>query len=208
MVRAAGLLAVGAFLLQAVPGRPARVSEGASYAADGTMQLPERYREWVFLSSGLDMSYSSDEKTDGHSMFNNVFVNPEAYRSYQGTGRWPEGTVLVLENRMAEAGDRRDPLLKHGQVQTTEKMGIEVHVLDSAHLLGQNSRAKIDGWAFYEFGTGKVGKIVARPASCYTCHEQHAAVQTTFVQFYPTLQEAADMHGTYSPEYLKEIRVK
>jgi hypothetical protein len=208
MLRAAGLLAMGAFLLQAVPGKPVRVSDGASYAADGTMQLPERYREWVFLSSGVDMSYSSDARDDGHSMFNNVFVNPEAYLRYQGSGHWPEGTVLVLENRMAEAGDRRDALLKSGKVQTTEVMGVEVHVLDSAHWKATNSNAKTDGWAFYEFGTGKVGKIVARPATCYSCHEQHAAVDTTFVQFYPTLQPVAEMHGTFSAGYLKDIRVK
>ena len=26
---------------------------------------------------------------------------------------------------------------------------------------------------------------------CYSCHEQHGAVDTTFVQFYPTLIDAA-----------------
>ncbi len=204
IARAAGLLGLAAFLLQASPGK-GRVGDGANYAKYGSLAYPEKYREWVFLSSGLDMSYDTDTRAEGHSMFNNVFVNPEAYKRYQDSGRWPEGTVLVLENRGAEAGDRRDPLLKSGKVQTTDFMGVEVHVLDPAHL---DPKTKSDGWTFYEFGTGKAGKAVARPSSCYTCHEQHAAVQTTFVQFYPTLQPSADMHGTYSSEYLRDIRMK
>jgi hypothetical protein len=39
---------------------------------------------------------------------------------------------------------------------------------------------------------------------CYSCHEQHAAVDTTFVQFYPTLLEIAKKKGTLAPGYLKE----
>ena len=38
----------------------------------------------------------------------------------------------------------------------------------------------------------------ARPASeaCYSCHLEHGAVDTTFVQFYPTLLEIATQKGT------------
>lgn len=41
-------------------------------------------------------------------------------------------------------------------------------------------------------------------ADCYSCHEQHAAVDTTFVQFYPTLLEIAKQKKTLSPSYLKD----
>ncbi len=41
---------------------------------------------------------------EDHSMFDNVFVNPEAYRSFQETGTWPDKTVMVLEAR--EAGSK------------------------------------------------------------------------------------------------------
>lgn len=47
--------------------------------------------------------------------------------------------------------------------------------------------------------------MVKRPASCYQCHESHAAVDTTFVQFYPTLLPIAKAKATLSPAYLKEI---
>ena len=39
---------------------------------------------------------------------------------------------------------------------------------------------------------------------CYSCHEQHGAVDTTFVQFYPTLIELAKQKGTLSPSYKAE----
>ncbi|HYU45886.1 MAG TPA: cytochrome P460, partial [Terriglobales bacterium] len=36
------------------------------------------------------------------------------------------------------------------------------------------------------------------------CHEQHGAVDTTFVQFYPTLLEIAKKKGTLAQGYMKE----
>lgn len=38
-------------------------------------------------------------------------------------------------------------------------------------------------------------------AHCYSCHASHAAVDTTFVQFYPTLLPLAKEKGTFSPSY-------
>ncbi len=172
-----------------------RVADGPSYTADGQLRFPEKYREWVFLGSGLDMSYDPKPTPMGAGMFNNVFVNPEAYRAFQQTGHWPEGTEMVLENRGAEAAKS---INKAGRTQSAELMGFEVHVLDSAHAQG-------DGWAFYGFDNLVSAKAIARPASCYSCHEQHGAVDTTFVQFYPTLMETAVKKKTLSGAYQKEI---
>jgi len=43
----------------------------------------------------------------------------------------------------------------------------------------------------FGFGEGKPSKQISKEAVCYSCHEQHAAVDTTFVQFYPTSLEIA-----------------
>jgi hypothetical protein len=67
---------------------------------------------------------------------------------------------------------------------------MEAHVKDS-RFPGQ--------WAFFHFDASGKGTLIPRPADCYTCHEQHAAVDTTFVQFYPTLIPIAQAHGTYHP---------
>ena len=167
-------------------------TEGPVYTAEGKLRFPAQYREWVYLTTGLDMSYNPKPDAATHSMFDNVFVNPASYRSFQQTGMWPDGTTMVLEIRGAESGTS---INRRGHTQSPEVMGVEIHVKD-AKLPG--------GWGFFEFDNpGGEAKIVARPATCYTCHEQHAAVDTTFVQFYPTLLGLATEKKTLSPEYVK-----
>ena len=43
--------------------------DGPLYAADGQLRFPEHYREWIFLTSGLDMSYEPKPEAAGHTMF-------------------------------------------------------------------------------------------------------------------------------------------
>jgi len=46
--------------------------------------------------------------------------------------------------------------------------------------------------------------MIPASADCYTCHAAHAAVDTTFVQFYPTLLPIAKSKATLSASYRKE----
>lgn len=165
------------------------------YTAKGELKLPEQYREWVYLSTGMDMSYTAGGNPD-HHMFDNVFVNPAAYKKFQETGTWPDKTLLVLEVRGAE----RTSINQRGNSQSTEVMGIEVHVKDESKFPGK--------WAFFGFDNGKVGNLFPAGAACYTCHQAHGAVDTTFVQFYPTLLPLAKSKGTLSAEYVKESAQK
>jgi hypothetical protein len=177
----------------AVASAAAAEADGAAFAADGKLLFPARYREWIFLTSGVDMSYDLKAGAAEHTVFNNVFVNPSAYRGFLETGIWPDKTEMVLENR---GGEGARSINTRGRTQSAEIKGLEVHVKD-ASLPG--------GWGFYGFDNQVSAKIIARPASCYTCHEQHAAVDTTFVQFYPTLVKVAQAKGTMSAAYLKEM---
>src|SRR5579859_3821853 len=77
---------------------PVSASDGPVITADKELQFPAQYREWVYLGSGLDMSYNTKEDASDHSMFNTVFVNPSSYKAFKKTGTWPDGTALVLEN--------------------------------------------------------------------------------------------------------------
>src|SRR5262245_22853323 len=88
------LLAVGAAALFADEPQP----NAPRYTSDGQMSRPENYREWVFLSTGLGMTYGTP-KQNSEPKFDNVFVNPEAYKSFLRTGTWPDKTVLILEVR-------------------------------------------------------------------------------------------------------------
>jgi len=164
-----------------------------TYTADGKLIFPAQYREWIYLTSGVDMSYSPNAMKMDHSMFDNVFVNPEAYKAFLQTGTWPDKTMLVLEGRVAGSNAS---INKSGHFQTSELMGKEIHVKDESRFPGK--------WAFFGFDDADTAKQVPTGAACYSCHEQHAAVDTTFVQFYPTLLDIAKRKGTLSASYLKE----
>jgi hypothetical protein len=173
---------------------PAATIDVPTYTATGAMNLPENYREWIFLSAGLDINYNTPAPAAaGHSVFQNVFVNPTAYHAFLATGTWPDKTMLVLEIRAAEPKAGID---KRGQTQAAIN-GVEIHVKDESRIPGK--------WGFFEFGSGKTANITEPTATCYTCHQAHAAVDTTFVQFYPTLLPIAKAKATFSREYLKEI---
>jgi hypothetical protein len=184
-------LAIAAVLLStaSVHGAPA-------YDKQGRMLFPAKYREWVFLSSGLNMSYAADPAMAGQDMFGNTFVPADAYAAFRRTGVWPDKTVIMLENR---GGAGKGSINKRGLFQTTDYMGAEAHVKDKSRFKG--------GWAFFAFDpAGKPAQEIPRTASCYACHQQHAAVDTTFVQFYPTLLPIATKLKTLSPNYVAETR--
>lgn len=168
--------------------------EAPMYAANGDMQPPANYREWIYLSTGIDMSYSPNAMQMDHSMFDNVFVNPTAYRSFLATGTWPDKTVMVLEVRGAK---KKGSINQRGQFQDATIMGLEIHVKDDSHFPGK--------WAFFEFDSmQKNGTLIPEKAPCYTCHQAHGAVDSTFVQFYPTLLPLAKEKNTLSASYLKD----
>jgi hypothetical protein len=166
---------------------------GPEYTGEGQLKLPEHYREWVYLTSGFDMSYAPAMRM-GHHMFDNVFVNPEAYKAFLETGTWPDRTMMVLEARGAQD---KGSINKSGNYQSTQIMGLEVHVKDETRFSGK--------WAFFGFDGQRPAKMIPTSAECYSCHAAHAAVDTTFVQFYPTLLPIAQSKGTLSSSYQKEI---
>jgi hypothetical protein len=166
-------------------------SNAPQYTADGKMVFPANYREWVFLSSGLGMNYGSGGPD--LSTFDNVFVNPEAYREFLKTGTWPDKTMFVLELRSAGTNAS---INKSGHFQTKSVGAREVHVKDERRFPGK--------WAFFGFNDTSPGDIFPQGANCYSCHQDHAAVDTTFVQFYPTLIDIAKEKKTLSAAYLKD----
>jgi hypothetical protein len=185
-------IGIGLLHLHPVTTVSAATSDGPAYAASGDMLPPTNYREWVYLSSGIDMSYSPKAMEMG-SVFDNVFVNPGAYRNFVATGTWPDKTVLVLEVRDALG---KGSINQNGHFQGTHIADLEVHVKDEARFPGK--------WAFFSFDSPTAnGTLIPQGAPCYSCHQAHAAVDTTFVQFYPTLLPIARSKGTLSAEFVK-----
>ena len=168
--------------------------DGPRYANATDLVRPDDYRQWTFLSSSLDMTYDAPGARSGPSRFQNVFVNPSSYRAFLANGRWPDETIFVLEIR---ASSREGAINDAGQFQA-DLVALEAEVKDDRFA---------DGWAFYDFGVAGSLRDVAEPlagervASCIECHTEHTAVERTFVQFYPTLLEAARRAGTLKPGF-------
>lgn len=196
-----GLTALGVALCAALTvtlvahAQPKGKTSPISYTADGKLVFPADYRTWVYLSSGMDMAYTDAPSGANQHMFDNVFVNREAYESFQKTGTWPDKTIFMLEVRPAQG---RGSINKSGNFQAPIVAGMEAHVKDTTRFKS--------GWAFFPFGSGKVEASSALPqdSACNTCHEQHGAVDTTFVQFYPTLMAKAREMNTLAAAYVAE----
>lgn len=158
----------------------ARVAQ--HYSGGRELVLPD-YRKWVYLGSGVGMSYT--ETSRENPPFTNVFAEPAAYDKFMSTGTWPDKTVLIAEMRESATNIS---INKSGRVQTAKVVAVEAEVKDAAK----------GAWAFYGFENGtREGKLFPKSAACYSCHEEHAATDNTFVQFCPTLIETAKQHGTY-----------
>lgn len=186
-----GLLALCTTLAMA---QASAATDQLHYAANDQLVVPENYRSWIFLTSSLDLNY--DEPVPGaatsRSLLDNVFVNPSAYAQFVKTGRWPDGTVLIKENRLAASAGT---LSRSGKFQT-QIVSMELHVKDQKRFPRQ--------WAFFVTDGKAPARYVAPGAACYSCHADHGAVDSTFVQFYPTLLQIAGDKGTLESRFLKE----
>jgi hypothetical protein len=117
---------------------PAGATAGPQFTADGKLLRPEGYRRWVYVSSGLGMSYTQ-RADDSMQMFTNVFVNPGSYDYYLAHGTWPDKTIFVLE---LYGSTSQGSINKHGNYQK-DFMGLDVEVKDEKRFA--------DKWAYFGF---------------------------------------------------------
>jgi hypothetical protein len=197
-----GLAGAALAQAQSAPPASARATDGATFTSGGAVIRPADYREWVYLTSGLGMSYAPEAQAAAAAagqvrppVFDNVFVNRQSYKAFMQSGRWPDGTTFILELRR---GERHVSIDTGGQTQGAV-IGLEAAVKDSGRY------AATGGWAYLGFGGGSSVNDSAMPnpptASCYACHRDNTAVENTFVQFYPTLFDVAQRMGTVKPTY-------
>lgn len=177
----------GALTLTLWGGDKHTANEGSSnqpvYTQDGKLALPANYREWVFVTSGFGMNYSNGGGSN--PMFTNVFVTPEAYRSFMQTGKWPDKSMFVVE---VYAPASHGSINKSGYYQDAFR-ALDVEVKDAS---------RRSEWSYYGFAAGeKTGE--PEGAGCNKCHNENGAVEHTFVQFYPILREIAIAKGVVKP---------
>jgi hypothetical protein len=167
-----------------------------AFTSAGQLVRPLDYRSWVFVTSGLGMTYGPAKPAEGQSpLFDNVFVTRDAYNEFLRSGAWPDKTMFILEGRRAEA----NVSINNGGHTQGQMAFMEAAVKDTARFKDTG------GWGYFSFDSrgGLVESAAALPptASCYACHSANTAVDNTFVQFYPELFAVAKAKGTVKATY-------
>ena len=149
------------------------------FDSENALLVPKDYREWVFVGSSLGLGYKqTDQPTKGN--FSHVYINPFGYRAFRETGRFPVGTVLVLE--AASRGEKTNPAL-NGSF-SKDFIGLEAAVKTG-------DRFK-DPWTYYNFYSKdrqRLSKAMRLTTdSCISCHRKHGETDHVFTQFYPVLR--------------------
>jgi Cytochrome P460 len=172
-------------LLAGVAATASDAGPAAPQFVEGNELLrPQGYHEWVFVGSSLGMSYQKGAGSNGQAEFHNVYINPEAYSQYRATGKFPEGTVMVLE------------ILTSGGNASINKAGKFEDRIEGIDASAKDSNRFPEKWAYYSF-MGPKGEALsqAKPfpkKACWSCHNPHGEVDNVFVQFYPVLREARE----------------
>lgn len=177
-------IVIAAWIIWFPMGGATQETAGPQFTKDNQLVRPSNYREWIYISSGLGMSYT-DSSSAGPGSFTNVFVAPAAYREFVATGKWPDQTMFVLEERTAS---NKGSINRSGHFQGGLE-GLAASVKDEKRFP--------EKWAYFSFGDGAKAASANPKDGCWQCHNSHGAVTNTFVQFYPTLKEVAQKHGTY-----------
>jgi hypothetical protein len=180
-----------------------RAASAPAYSSNGQLVRPLDYREWVFVTSGLGMTYGpaqEAQRTESQTgaappqMFDNVFVTPAAYREFMRSGKWPDKTMFILEIRRGET----NVSINNGGRTQGQIVAMEAAVKDT-------QRFPDGGWGYFAFdspqGLTETAARLPKNAPCYACHNNNTAVENTFVQFYPTLFDVAKRLGTVKPTY-------
>ena len=156
-------------------------AEQPRFTAENQLLLPKDYREWVFVGSSLGMSYNEGAAAPKKENFHVVYLQPAAWKHFQKTGEFPEGTVLMME--VYSAG-QRESINRAGSF-ADKFLRVEAAVKDSKRFDG--------AWAYFDFGGPAADEGLKQRSTafakdrCWACHNEHAETDNVFTQFYPRL---------------------
>jgi hypothetical protein len=154
---------------------------GPRFDEDGLLLRPDGWQRWTLAGSSLGLGYTPRTRGTGPGTFKHVYINPSSFDHYVQTGEFPDQTMLVLAVYSSE--DRAEPAENGWYPDRLRAM--EAAVKDEERFEG--------GWAYFDLDLGPDSNDGAKafPAErCASCHDQHAAVDNVFVQFYPVLRDA------------------
>jgi hypothetical protein len=119
------------------------------YGTRNVLAAPSDYRQWVLVGNSTGHEHGSG----------NIYMNPVAYREYEKSGTFPQGTVIVFEH--------------------SERLQMSM----------KDSNRFEEGWGFYDFDGSQVrSEPLPQTAGCVSCHRQNAATDHVFTQYYSALK--------------------
>ena len=129
-----------------------------SLHGDEGVQLPDGFRQWVHVGTGVILPGSNPQFKSEEGM-HHVFANREAADAY-ATGEFPDGSVLVYELRDAQQNN--------GVISEGDRRRVDVMIKDS------KLYKSTGGWRFERFfGDQKTENALHDSgSSCFQCHSK------------------------------------
>jgi hypothetical protein len=158
------------------------------YTASGDLILPKNFHEWVYVGSPLTPNALNGGNA-GFPEYHNVYIEPGAYKIFQETHEFPEGTILFKELQLTLPGENPDGSRTEpsGRGYFPGKFnGADVTVKDSKRFAATN------GWGYFNFNHHEPKAPTAKVKSkeeCAYCHIASAKKDEVWVQFYPLLDK-------------------
>lgn len=155
------------------------------YTDDGQLIRPEGYRKWTFVGTPV----TPNDMNGGEAPFPEfhvVYMDTESFAHYEKTGEFRDGTALVKE--LISVGDKT-ATSGEGYFMG-DYIGLEVTIKDSKRFKDEPGN-----WAYFSFGHKYplADKAKAQAAAnCNSCHENSAAEDWVFSQYYPVLHAAKE----------------
>ena len=154
----------------------------AQFTKDGKLIRPEGWREWIFIGSPVTPN-SLNAGAAPFPEFHSVYIDPMSWAHWKETGTFRDGTILVKE--LVSVGSKA-AVSGQGYFQG-EFIGLEATIKSKSDFPDEPGN-----WAYFSF-SGKGHKTLTPTATafpsaaCNVCHQNAAADDFVFTQYYPVL---------------------
>ena len=165
---------------------PASLGGDSFTIKNGELERPTGYREWVYVGAPLTPNDMNGGKAS-FPEFHNVYIDPKSWKHWKKTGKFREGAILIKE--LVSVGTKSATSGK-GYFMG-DFLGLEATIKSKKHFPDEPGN-----WAYYSFSTKdhkSLNKTAAKlpAAGCNTaCHQDGAADDWVFTQYYPVLRAA------------------
>ena len=153
--------------------------------ADGQLERPTGFREWVYVGTPV----TPNDLNDGKAAFpehHNVYIDPASWAHWKKTGEFRDGTILMKE--LVSVGSKAG-VSGNGYFQG-DFIDLEATIKSEKHFPDEPGN-----WAYFSFSTPELTTLATEAkafpaASCNGCHAGAAADDWVFTQYYPVLRAA------------------